>query len=350
MKSTIKALALESGFDACRFAKAARADHADAYLGWLKEGFHGEMEWLNRDPARRSDPAQVLSGARTMLILAKNYFQGNTPRTAPGRIARYAWGEDYHALMLDQMKPIDSFLSRNGGAQKCYVDTGPILERDFAATSGLSWQGKSTICLNEQLGTWFFIGVILTTLELTPDEPARNRCGRCTRCIDACPTSAITEPYRLDARRCISYLTIENKGSIPIEYRTAIGDRIYGCDDCLEACPWNRFAKQTREIRFSLPDHLQSKSLRELALLTDEEFRSLFRNSPIKRIKRHRFVRNICVALGNVGTEDDVPVLTRLASDSEPLIAEHATWALSAIRRRKQSGNAHSPDPVKLLN
>jgi epoxyqueuosine reductase len=350
MKSAIKTLALEAGFDACRFAKAARADHADAYLGWLEEGLHGEMEWLHRDPARRSDPTQVLSGARSMLVLAKNYFQGNTPRTTPGRIARYAWGEDYHALMLDQMKPIDSFLSRNGGSQKCYVDTGPILERDFAATSGLSWQGKSTICLNEQLGTWFFIGVILTTLELAPDEPARNRCGRCTRCIDACPTSAITEPYRLDARRCISYLTIENKGSIPIEYRAAIGDRIYGCDDCLEACPWNRFAKQTREIRFSLPEHLQSKSLRELALLTDEEFRSLFRNSPIKRIKRHRFVRNICVALGNVGTEDDVPVLTRLASDSEPLIAEHATWALSAIRRRKQSGNAHSPDPVKLLN
>jgi epoxyqueuosine reductase len=333
MKSAIRSIALASGFDSCRFTRIERAKHADAYIDWLEEGFHGQMEWLNRDPVRRSNPSQLLPGSRTLIVLAQNYFQGEQQRQVPGRIARYAWGDDYHDLMLDQMKPIDAFLSTNGGIQKCYVDTGPILERDFAASSGLAWQGKSTMSLNERLGTWFFLGVILTTLDLEPDEPARNRCGRCTRCIDACPTHAIVESNRLDARRCISYLTIENKGPIPIEYRNAIGDRIYGCDDCLDACPWNRFAQETREIRFHLPDQLKSKSLRELALLTEEEFRSLFRGSPIKRIKRNRFIRNICVALGNVGTEEDVVVLTRLAADSDPLIAEHAAWALLEIRK-----------------
>ena len=239
--------------------------------------------------------------------------------------------------MLAAMTPIDGFLRDLGGRQKCYVDTGPILERDFAAVSGLAWQGKSTMCLNERLGTWFFIGVILTSLEFEPDQPLKNRCGRCTRCVEACPTQAITEPYRLDSRRCISYLTIEHKGAIPLQFRKAIGDRIYGCDDCLEACPWNRFAEQSSEIRFRLPDQIQSLTLRELAALTEVEFRVLFRNSPIKRIKRTRFVRNVCVALGNVGTEEDLPVLQRLTHDPEPLIAEHASWALQEIKKRFDS-------------
>jgi epoxyqueuosine reductase len=345
MKPAIKSIALASGFEACRFARIERANHAGAYFEWLDEGFHGSMEWLKRDPARRSDPSLVLPGARTLIVLAQNYFQGEQQRQVPGRIARYAWGDDYHDLILDQMKPIDEFLSRNGGIQKCYVDTGPILERDYAASSGLAWHGKSTMSLNERLGTWFFLGVILTTIQLEPDEPVRNRCGRCTRCIDACPTDAIVEPYRLDARRCISYLTIENRGSIPIEYRKAIGDRIYGCDDCLDACPWNRFAQKTREIRFNLPNELKSRSLRELALLTEEEFRSLFRHSPIKRIKRNRFIRNICVALGNIGSGgEDIEVLTQLATDSDQLIAEHAAWALLEIQKRqpRKAESSHS--------
>jgi epoxyqueuosine reductase len=237
--------------------------------------------------------------------------------------------------MLQNMVPIDAYLQAQGGTQKCYVDTGPVLERDFAALSGLSWQGKSTICLNERLGTWFFLGVILTTLELAPDAPAKNRCGSCTRCVDICPTRAITHPYRLDARRCISYLTIENKGPIPIEFRSAIGGRIYGCDDCLDVCPWNRFAAQTRETRFHLSSQLQTLTLRQLAILTDEEFRVLFRNSPIKRLKKVRFVRNVCVALGNVGTPEDLVALQQLAHDSDPLIAEHATWAVEQIRQRE---------------
>jgi epoxyqueuosine reductase len=334
MKTAIRTLAKQSGFDDCRFARAVQAPHATEYFSWLQSGRHGEMTWLSRDPARRADPARVLVDAKTLLVLATNYFQGGSPRRAKGKIARYAWGDDYHQIMLQNMVPIDSYLRKNGGRQKCYVDTGPILERDFAATAGLSWQGKSTMCLNERLGTWFFIGVILTTLELEPDSPAQNRCGSCTRCIDVCPTRAITLPYQLDARRCISYLTIENKGPIPIEFRSAIGDRIYGCDDCLEVCPWNRFAEKSRETRFHLPTPLKTLTLRELALLTDEEFRALFRNSPVKRIKRARFVRNVCVALGNVGTREDLVVLDQLVRDSDPLIAEHALWAVEQIQNR----------------
>ena len=331
MKTGIRALAKEHGFADCRFAKAAPAPHAIDYFSWLESGNHGEMAWLERDPARRADPGRVLPGAKTVLVLATNYFQGRNPRQHHGKIARYAWGADYHQIMLRNMVPIDAYLRDRSGCQKCYVDTGPVLERDFAAASGLSWHGKSTMSLNERLGTWFFIGVILTTLEFEPDPPVKNRCGSCTRCIDVCPTRAITLPYQLDARRCISYLTIENKGPIPVEFRPAIGDRIYGCDDCLEVCPWNRFAQQTRETRFLLPTQLATLTLRQLAALTEDEFRDLFRDSPVKRIKRARFIRNVCVALGNVGTREDLAVLKQLASDPDPLIAEHATWAVEQI-------------------
>jgi epoxyqueuosine reductase len=332
MKTRIRDFAKQCGFDSCQFGRVGPAPHSAEYRRWLKSGAHGEMAWLARDPLRRSDPSLVLPGAKTLLLLAKNYFQGPASRKHPGRIARYAWGSDYHDLMLAAMEPIDALLRDLGGIQKCYVDTGPILERDFAAASGLAWHGKSTMCLNERLGTWFFIGVILTSLEFEPDRPVKNRCGNCTRCIDACPTRAIVEPYRLDARRCISYLTIENKGSIPLEFRKAIGDRIYGCDDCLEVCPWNRFAKQSNETMFRLPDQVQRLTLCELASLSEVEFRTLFRRSPIMRMKRTRFVRNVCVALGNVGTEEDLPVLQRLAHDPDTLIAEHASWAVQEIK------------------
>jgi epoxyqueuosine reductase len=334
MKVELRELAREAGFDACGFVSAQAAPHREPFLRWLEDGSHAGMDWLARTPERRTDPRSVLPGCQTMIFLAKNYFQGgHNPRTN-GRIARYAYGEDYHQLMLTAMQPICEFLKRRGGAQKPYVDSGPILERDFAAESGIAWQGKSTMCLNQKLGTWFFLGTILTTVSVEPDPPAKNRCGSCTRCIDACPTHAITAPYQLDARRCISYLTIENKGSIPLEFRTAIGDRIYGCDDCLDACPWNRFAAATRETRFFMPPEVQSKSLRSLATLSQDEFRSLFRNSPIRRIKRNRFVRNVCVALGNVGTKEDLPVLQGLAGDSDMLIAEHASWAIAQIQTR----------------
>jgi epoxyqueuosine reductase len=334
MKAQINQLAVAAGFDACGFASAKAAPHSEAFLRWLADGCHGEMGWMARSPERRADPRNVLPGCRTVILLAKSYFQGEGVGQVQGRIARYAYGDDYHQIMLAAMRPLGSFLERQGGVQKLYVDTGPILERDFAAESGIAWQGKSTMCLSRRLGTWFFLGTILTTLPIDPDSPARNRCGSCVRCIEACPTGAITAPYQLDARRCISYLTIENKGSIPLEHRRAIGDRIFGCDDCLAACPWNRFAVRTREDRFHMPANLQNTRLSSLAALSDAEFRSLFRNSPICRIKRNRFVRNVCVALGNVGGKEDLPVLKKLAQDQDELIAEHAKWAIGEIEGR----------------
>ena len=336
MKEQVIQLAHECGFDACRFTTAAAATHRSDYFDWLEHGLHADMDWLARSPERRSDPRIVLPECRSVIVLACNYYQGNDVRQQTGRFARYAFGSDYHDILLDRMEPIAAFLERQGGTQKCYVDTGPVLERDFAASAGIGWQGKSTMCLNENLGTWFFLGTILTTLPFAPDAPAKNRCGSCTRCIKACPTQAITAPYRLDARRCISYLTIENKGAIPLEFRRLIGDRIYGCDDCLEACPWNRFAQVSSETRFRMPGSLRGLELRDLAALSEEEFRQLFRGSPVKRIKHNRFVRNVCVALGNVGAEDDLPILRALARHPDLLIAEHAQWAVNEIEHREQ--------------
>jgi epoxyqueuosine reductase len=212
-----------------------------------------------------------------------------------------------------------------------------VLERDFATDSGLGWSGKSTMQIHRRLGTWFFLAEILTTLPLEADPPFGDHCGKCVRCIDACPTNAITAPHQLDARRCISYLTIEHKGAIPEEFRKAMGDRIYGCDDCLDACPWNRFASTSREASFHARKEVFSHRLRDFLSLSDEEFRQLFRKSPIKRIKRPRFLRNVCVALGNTGDEEDLPALEIAAQDPDPLVSEHAQWAIAQIR-------AKSPD------
>src|SRR5205807_2727512 len=308
---------------------------------WLAEGEHGEMGYMERGEEKRGDPQKVLPDARSIVVFALNYFHGDPQAgdmpAATGRIARYAWGDDYHNLIESKLDQIDEFLREFGGQQKCYVDTGPVLERDHAAEAGIGWHGKSTMLIDAQLGTWFFLAEILTTLQLPPDEPARDRCGTRKRCITACPTGAITAPHRLDARRCISYLTIELKGSIPLEFRPLIGDRIFGCDDCLDACPWNRFAQVSRESAFSAQRSTVGFTLRDYLKLSDAEFRNLFRDSPIKRIKRRGFLRNVCVALGNIGTGDDLPALQRAASDSEPLIAEHAVWAIGRIQERSRA-------------
>jgi epoxyqueuosine reductase len=278
-----------------------------------------------------------------VVVLAVNYWQGvdgtgvRKPETGKkGRIARYAWGDDYHELIETKLRRLDELLREFGGAQKCYVDTGPILERDFAAEAGVGWHGKSTMLLNRELGTWFFLAEILTTLDLPEDEPQNEHCGSCTRCMAACPTGAISAPHQLDARRCISYLTIESKSAIPLELRPLIGDRIYGCDDCLEACPWNRFAKVSRETAFAAHPAVRQMSLTDFLRLDETAFRVLFRHSPIKRIKRRGFLRNVCVALGNVGTADDLEALEHAAHDPEPLISEHASWAMAQIRSREK--------------
>jgi epoxyqueuosine reductase len=338
MKQALQNLARDLGFSICRVARCETPPHAGAFREWLGHGCAGEMGWLERNADRRTEPQLVLPGARTVVVLAMNYFQGQSKETDSqeprGRIARYAWGEDYHDLIDQKLAVLDSFLAAHGGSQRRYVDTGPILERDFAALAGAGWHGKSTMLVHPELGTWFFIAEILTTLEFAPDKPIPDRCGSCTRCISACPTGAITAPHRLDARRCISYLTIELKGPIPEPLRPLIGDRIYGCDDCLAACPWNRFAEASHETAFAAREGTAGMSLVDYLALDDAQFRALFRKSAIKRIKRRGFLRNVCVALGNVGTSSELPALERAASDPEPLIAEHAAWAIRRIHER----------------
>ena len=342
LKARLSSFAREIGFDSCRIAACKPPAHAMEFREWLRENAHGEMNYMQRGEEKRCDPLNVLAGAKSIVIFALNYFQGDAAhRTAAtgrtGKIARYAWGDDYHEVITNKLDKIDNFLREFGGEQKCYVDTGPVLERDYAAHAGIGWHGKSTMLIDRRLGTWFFLAEILTTLELPADQPVPNRCGTCERCITACPTGAITAPHRLDARRCISYLTIELKDAIPLDLRPLIGDRIFGCDDCLDACPWNRFAQESREATFSAHGSTTEMSLCEYLELSDAEFRALFRNSPIKRIKRRGFLRNVCVALGNTGDTSDIPALQRAARDPEPLIAEHARWAIDRIRyRRKQ--------------
>jgi epoxyqueuosine reductase len=343
LKKKLSAFARELGFDSCRVAASAPPPHAGEFRHWLRDGASGEMSYMERGEEKRCDPQKVLPGARSVIVMALNYFQdvgtGVPPANsrigaAHGRIARYAWGDDYHDLIAAKLGEIDRFLRDFGGQQKCYVDTGPILERDHAAQAGIGWHGKSTMLIDERLGTWFFLAEVLTTLELPPDKPAPDRCGTCERCIKACPTEAITAPHRLDARRCISYLTIELKGSIPLEFRALIGNRIFGCDDCLDACPWNRFAQVSRETAFSARRSTAGMSLRDYLKLSDSEFRALFKNSPIKRIKRCGFLRNVCVALGNVGDLSDLPALEHATADPDPLVAEHAAWAIERIQER----------------
>ena len=335
-KETLCAEALRLGFDLCRVARAAAAPHADALESWLQNGHHATMDWMRRTAEERSDPRKLLPGVASVVVLATNYYRAAPaePAEDAGRIARYAWGADYHDVLGARLRALAATMESSGGQQRCFVDGGPVLERDWAAACGVSWHGKSTMGIHPQLGTWFFLSVILTTLELEPDVPLPDRCGRCTRCIDACPTGAIDQPYHLDARRCISYLTIENKGPIPEEFRVAMGDRIFGCDDCLDACPWNRFARESRDALLAPSADILGKPLREFLRLDEAAFKSLFRGSPILRAKRRGFLRNVCVALGNKGTACDLPALRIASGDHEPLVREHAQWAIARIEAR----------------
>jgi epoxyqueuosine reductase len=329
----IKSRARELGLDACGITSADPARHADFYRQWTADGKAGEMAWLAREPERRADPARVLPGARSIIVAGLNYWQ---PQPAGrGRIARYALGDDYHDILLGRLSALAAEITASGAAAKVYVDTGPVLEKPLAGRAGLGWQGKSTMLINTRLGPWLVLGEILTTLELAPDAPTPDHCGKCTRCLDACPTRAITAPYQLDARRCIAYLTIELKGAIPEEMRPLIGDRVYGCDECLDVCPWNRFAQTTREARFLAPARDASRDeLHALLEITPQEFKRRFARSPILRVKRRGLVRNVCVVLGNIGTPADLPALRRAEYHDEPLVREHASWAVRQIEAR----------------
>lgn len=336
LRTQIREMARELGFDECRIASANEAAHADKFREWVADECYGDMKWMAKNVERRTHPQNVLAGAQSTIVLAMNYLV-DAEQQKRGRFARYAWGNDYHDLIEKKLKELNSRLEELGGKQRYYVDTGPVLERDFATESGLGWNGKSTVQIHRKLGTWFFLADIFTTLHIAKDEPFGDHCGKCTRCIDACPTAAITEPHRVDARRCISYLTIEHRGPIPEEFRRAMGDRIYGCDDCLSVCPWNRFAQTSQEAYFAAREFVTDWDLRDFLALDDEGFRQLFRKSPVKRTKRRGFLRNVCVALGNVGTSEDLPALERATQDPETLIAEHALWAIAEIKRREKS-------------
>lgn len=329
----VREAALAAGFDRCGIARAGRPAHAGALDTWLERGDQASMEWMRRTGEARKDPALVLEGVRSIVVLATNYWHAEK-EGAGLRIARYARGDDYHDFIPPRMLPIESLLAGAGGRQRSFVDSGPVMERDWAAEAGLSWHGKSTMGISPQLGTWFLVSVIMTTLELEPDAPIPHRCGSCERCIRACPTGAIPEPYRLDARRCISYLTIENKGPIPAEFRRPLGDRIFGCDDCLSACPWNRFARESRDARTSLRPEVARMQLPDFLSLDDISFKRIFRGSPVLRAKRRGLLRNVCVAMGNTGTREDLPALERACSDPEPLVREHAAWAVEEILGR----------------
>ncbi|MEW6157962.1 MAG: tRNA epoxyqueuosine(34) reductase QueG [Verrucomicrobiota bacterium] len=355
MKNAIQQRALELGFDLCRFTSAAPPPHAREFTDWLEAERHGQMGYLQRNAEKRTDPQRVLPGARTIICLAASYATDEdvTPshvekqsarpwelgHTLPlaGVIARYARFRDYHDVLGESLKQLTHFVNEQGGPDArslWYVDTGPFLERDLAERAGVGFVGKHTNLISRELGNWFFLAEIITTLEIEPDAPERNRCGSCRRCLEACPTQAIAAPFQLDARRCISYLTIELKGSIPVELRPLVGTRIYGCDDCLAVCPWNKFAREGRLMRDVAIADLQSPDLVDLLSLDDAAFQRKFSGTPMLRTKRRGFLRNVCVALGNLGDRRALPALERAAQDPEPLIAEHARWASAQIEAK----------------
>lgn len=363
LKQLISRRALELGFDACRFTTAMPPESASHLRRWLDAGWHGEMAWLARGWEKRADPQRVLPGAKSIVCLGAAYPaaiaaadtagivaprppEGGTPNgcaaTRLGVIARYARFRDYHdvlaanlkllAQFLDELAETESSANAPGSARSLwYVDTGPILERDLAQRAGLGFIGKHTNLISRELGNWFFLAEILTPLELPPDESERNRCGHCSLCLTACPAQAIVAPFQLDARRCISYLTIELKGPIPTELRPLIGRRIFGCDDCLAVCPWNRFARAGQMMKPHARADLAAPDLLELLALDEAGFKQRFHGTPIARARRRGLLRNVCVALGNAGDRCALPALEKAAQDREPLIAEHARWAIEKL-------------------
>lgn len=339
LESAIRAHALSLGFDACRFASAGAAPElAERLRAWLASGAHGDMGWMAETAERRAAPKALWPEARSVVMLGLNYGPAADPLAAlakreAGAISVYAQNRDYHDIVKGRLKQLAAFLLKRAGSGevKVFVDTAPVMEKPLAQRAGLGWQGKHTNLVSREFGSWLFLGAIFTTLDLAPDAPERDHCGSCDACLAACPTQAFLGPYRLDARRCISYLTIEHKGPIPREFRTAIGNRIYGCDDCLAVCPWNKFAQMTREAKLAARADLESPPLAALARLDDAGFRAFFSGSPIKRIGRARFLRNVLIAMGNSGDPALAVEAERLLADPEPLIRGAAVWALARL-------------------
>jgi epoxyqueuosine reductase len=331
------------GFDCVGVTEPdAIAGAAKHFRSFLEAGAHGDMDWLAARPERRADPRVLWPSVRSVIMLGVNYGPDENPlaileQRTSGAISVYAQGDDYHDLVKKRLKALARWLLAISGAEvKVFVDTAAVMEKPLAQAAGLGWQGKHTNLVSREFGSWLFLGAIFTTLDLPRDEADTDHCGTCRACLDICPTSAFPAPYKLDARRCISYLTIESKGPIPHEFRKAIGNRIYGCDDCLAVCPWNKFAQAGRESKLAARDELRAASLADLARLEDASFRSLFAKSPVKRIGRDRFVRNVLVAIGNSNERALAVEAERLLDDDSPLVRGAAVWALSQLMGREE--------------
>jgi epoxyqueuosine reductase len=357
LTSRIREAARQLGFFKMGITAAKPLPDRERFDWWLEQGMQGEMRYLGRQAAKRKDPGLVMSSTRSILSLAMNYYSEDPPpdNVLKGRISRHAWGDDYHHLVESRLDELLRFIRRIEPSAEglCYVDTGPVMEKVWGAHSALGWMGKHTNLITRDEGSWFFMGVILLNLELECDQKESDFCGSCTRCMRVCPAGAIVAPYVLDARLCISYLTIELRGSIPRDLRPSIGNRIYGCDSCQEVCPWNRFAVRTDEESFHAQKENMILELAPLASITADEFSRRFKKSPILRLRRDAFVRNVAVALGNSGSAEAVPALKIAIQDRSALVRVHAAWALGQIaaneaRQALLDAKAVESDPAVL--
>jgi epoxyqueuosine reductase len=338
LAGAIRERARREGFAAVRIAKAADDPLTAGRLRhFLAQGHHGDMAWMAETEERRRSPTALWPEARSAILLAQSYAPELDPlarleKRDTGVISVYALNRDYHDVVKGKLKRIAQWLAHEANAEvKVFVDTAPLMEKPLAQKAGLGWQGKHTNLVSRELGSWFFIGTILTTAELQPDEAEQDHCGSCRACLDICPTAAFPAPYQLDARRCISYLTIEHRGHIDLEFRPAMGNRIYGCDDCLAVCPWNKFAAAAREAKLAAREDLKAPCLADLLVLDDAGFRALFAGSPVKRTGRDRFIRNVLIAAGNSGDASLAPKAEALLGDHSPLVRAMAVWALSRL-------------------
>ena len=338
LKEKLAAEARALGFDCVGITDPeAIADAGRHFQDFLADGAHGDMDWLADRPERRADPRVLWPGVRSVIMLGVNYGPDENPLTileqrTSGAISVYAQGDDYHDVIKKRLKALARWLvAASGGEVKVFVDTAAVMEKPLARAAGLGWQGKHTNLVSREFGSWLFLGAIFSASELPRDAPEADHCGSCQACLDICPTAAFPAPYKLDARRCISYLTIENKGPIPREFRQAIGNRIYGCDDCLAVCPWNKFAQAGREAKLAAREELRAPGLAELARLDDAAFRTLFAKSPVKRIGRDRFIRNVLIAIGNSNEPTLAVEAEQLLDDDSPLVRGAAVWALAQL-------------------
>ena len=356
LKERIAREAKALGFDAVRFASADAVDGAGEALDrFLADGRQGDMTWLATTAERRKAPHALWPDAKSVIVLGLNYGRGGDPlavlkERSRGAISIYAQGADYHDVLEAKLKPLAARVQElTQGEVKIFVDTAPVMEKPLAARAGLGWQGKHTNLVSREYGSWLFIGSIFTSAAIEPDAPEEDYCGACRRCLDVCPTSAFTAPYRIDARACISYLTIEHKGHIAPRFREAMGNRIFGCDDCLAVCPWNKFASTAHEAKLSVKPDSDNPPLAELLVLDDAAFRARFRGTPIKRTGRDRFLRNVLIAAGNSGDATLVPLIEPRLEDDLPLVRAMAVWALSRLaphrfRILRAARFSHEPD------